>query len=228
MNHKNGLSGAPRAHMRTVARRVRPLAVAAALSLAAAAGAPPTAGAAQTTGTADTSETSDTSDPRRVVTLPPTVAVAFLAEMRGHMRTLDDIMMALADGDFEAAATIADLRLDFGHVMWESLADQGLSDQAIVDMKRAMREAGVGPGQAQGLGPGMGQGGGRGFGRYMPEDFRSMGRLFHQAGAELAVVARAVPADPGPADYATVIEAVQGVTGMCRACHDTFRVVPAE
>lgn len=169
-------------------------------------------------------------DPRRVVELSAEVADAFLEEMRDHMRTLDDIMMALADADFKEVATIADLRLDFGHAMWQSMADQGVDPDQILAMKQAMRERGFGPGQGQGQrqGGGPGAGGGRGMGRFMPDDFRAMGQGFHAAGAELADVARDMPADPAPTDYARILEAVRAVTAQCRACHDVFRVVVRE
>lgn len=172
-------------------------------------------------------------DHRQVVTLPPEVAAAFLTEMRDHMRTLDDIMIALADGAFDEAATIADLRLDFGHRLWDVLRDQGMTDAELLALKQALQETGHGPGRGQGRGMGSGGGGGgggggQGFGRFMPEAFRAMGGAFHEAGAALAETARAVPDQPTAADYAGVLDAVRSVTATCRACHDTFRVVATD
>ena len=134
-------------------------------------------------------------DLREAVTLPPEVKDAFLAEMRGHMGNLDDILLAIAEGDFKAAADIADITMDFGHRMWE--------------------------GQRHG---GQGSGQGRGFGRFMPEAFRAMGQGFHEAAAQFAVKARAVGPNPSAADYQRVLGHLQQITAACRGCHDAFRI----
>jgi len=173
-------------------------------------------------------------DPRMVVTLPGPVAQAFLAEMRGHMRTLDDIMMALADGDYAEAADVADVRLDFGSRVWAMLAEQGMSDSDLAALKERMRAQGFGPGTGGGMGgggmgPGMGGGGrGMGFGRYMPPAVRSMGQAFHAAGGRFAEAARAMPETPSAADLQTLLEALRDVTATCRACHDAVRIEAGE
>jgi hypothetical protein len=46
-------------------------------------------------------------DARTPVHLPPDVRTAFLAEMRVHMESLDDVMAAVAAGDFKDAARLA-------------------------------------------------------------------------------------------------------------------------
>jgi len=170
-----------------------------------------------------------------VVTLPAPIAEAFRAEMRGHMRSLDDILYALSDGDYAEAANVADLRWDFGHRMWEALADQGVSAEEIAQRKAQMREAmrasGMTPGQGMGMGGGagqgmgMGMGGGMGLGRFMPEAIRTMGQGFHQAGQRFAAAARAMGDDPTLEDQRALLGTLQEVTTYCRACHDTFRVV---
>jgi hypothetical protein len=178
-------------------------------------------------------------DLRQPVSLPPEVRDAFLDEMRGHMGNLDDILAALAAGDFQSAADIADITMDFGHRMWESLAAQGLSAEEILAMKKAMRGMGRGMGMGAGQG-GMGQGGagagqggagqggmgqgGRGFGRFMPDDFRAMGMAFHEAASEFAVALRGVGPEPDAADYRMALENLQAVTANCRACHASFRL----
>jgi cytochrome c556 len=46
-------------------------------------------------------------DPRTPIRLPADMRVAFLAEMRTHMDSLDDIIAAIAAADFKAAAKVA-------------------------------------------------------------------------------------------------------------------------
>jgi cytochrome c556 len=46
-------------------------------------------------------------DPRTPVTLPPDIRADFLAEMRRHMDSLDDVLVRLAAGDFKGAAATA-------------------------------------------------------------------------------------------------------------------------
>jgi cytochrome c556 len=46
-------------------------------------------------------------DPRTPIRLPADMRVAFLAEMRTHMDSLDDIIAAIAGADFKAAAKVA-------------------------------------------------------------------------------------------------------------------------
>lgn len=179
-------------------------------------------------------------DPRAAVSLPADVATAFLAEMRTHMANLDDVMAALADEDFKAAASIAELQMTQGHHRWAAMAEEGASDEEIAAAKerfKAMRAArggamgsgsgrGKGMGQGKGMGGGMGMGGmmGPGFGRYIPEDFRAMGDSFHEAAESFAATARSVAPPATPADYQQVLEKLQEVTTSCRACHDAFRV----
>lgn len=155
-------------------------------------------------------------DDRISVDLPADVREQFMAEMREHMATLDDIMLAIGDGDFTDAADIADIKLDFGHRKWEQMADQGMSPAQIIEIKKAMQSAGMAGGQQKGMGQGVG--------RYMPEEFREMGRSFHLAGRELAKVLRSLAMPPKEQDYRRVFVALADVTTSCRGCHDVYRV----
>lgn len=159
-------------------------------------------------------------DPRTVVSLPPEVGAGFLAEMRSHMANLDDIIAALAEDDFAAAARVADIHMTFGHRRWIAMAEGGATEEEIASAKarfEQMRKSHAG--QRRG---GMGMG--PGFGRFMPEDFRAMGALFHEAAASFAETARSVAAAASPADHRAVLGALQEITTACRACHDAFRV----
>jgi len=164
-------------------------------------------------------------DPRTVITLPAPIAEAFRAEMHGHMRSLDDVLYELADGNYEGAANIADVHWDFGHRVWEALEEQGLSPDAIAQRKAEMRAAMEAAGMPMGQGMGMGQGQGMGFGRFMPDAFRTMGQGFHAAGQRFTEQARAMGDSPDAAAVTGLLSTLQEVTGYCRACHDTFRIV---
>jgi hypothetical protein len=156
----------------------------------------------------------EAADDREVITLPPEAREQFLAEMRGHMGNLDDVVAALAAGAFDEAADIAEARMDFGHRMWARMAEQGMSAQEIRRQKETMRKAGVGTGSGRGMGPG----------RYMPEHFRAMMGTMFEAAQDFAGVARGVGDPPTAADYRSVMEALGEVTAHCRGCHEAFRI----
>ncbi|MBT6094143.1 MAG: cytochrome c [Rhodospirillaceae bacterium] len=161
-------------------------------------------------------------DEREPISLPPEVKERFMTEMRGHMGNLDDILAALAEGDFAEAANVAEIHMDFGHSMWSTMMEQGMSAEQILAAKKQMRAKGMGMGQGQGQG--MGHGMGQGMGRFMTEDFRSMGATFHEAATAFATRARQAASPPTAADYKETTEVLQAVTSTCRACHDSFRV----
>jgi cytochrome c556 len=67
-------------------------------------------------------------------------------------------------------------------------------------------------------------GSGAGFGRYLPIEFREMGLAMHEAAADFADVAGAVPAEPRAADWKRTMAALQDISAQCRACHSVFRM----
>ena len=161
-------------------------------------------------------------DPRTAVALPSEVEARFLAEMRTHLAHLDDIVAALAEDDFRQAARIADLHMTMGHHRWARMAEAGASDEEIAAAKARFKEQhAAGSGQA-----GMGMGGG--FGRYMPEDFRAMGAVFHDAAESFAETTRTVATPVSAEDYRAVLAGLQEVTTACRGCHDAFRIETAQ
>ena len=161
-------------------------------------------------------------DFRETVSLPPDVKAQFMAEMRGHMGNLDDILAAITEGDFGEAARIAEIHMDFGHSLWEAMADQGKTDEEIAEMKARFREMGRGPGQGQGAG--LGHGGGGGMGRFMPEPFREIGMEFHAAAGRFAEAAREAEASPTADSYQMLLGGLQEITATCRGCHAAFRL----
>jgi len=158
------------------------------------------------------------SDERKAISLPPDMKDRFLAEMRGHMGNLDDIIAAIAEGEFREAADTAEIQMDFGHSMWSALQESGMSSEQVMQMKKQMQANGMGQGMGQGVGMG------KGMGRQMPDDFRAMGASFHEAAQAFAARARQSENPPSSDDYKGVMEALQGVTAACRGCHEAFRV----
>jgi len=164
-------------------------------------------------------------DPRRVIELPPAVADQLRAEMRDHMDNLDDLVGAVAAGDFADAAEIARTRMRMGHRLDERLADAGYSKTEIEAFRQALRQQGWEPGRGfGGAGPASGIAGAMGPGRYVPDEFRAMGRTFHQAAQDFAATADTVGEPPTVEDYENVLSALQFVTSTCRSCHATWRL----
>ena len=71
------------------------------------------------------STAADDSDPRELVALPAMMQRHMLANMRDHLRAIAQIQEALAGGDFDAAATIAEERIGLS-----SLAAHGAAHMA--------------------------------------------------------------------------------------------------
>jgi len=151
-------------------------------------------------------------DTREAIVLPDQVKEQFRAEMREDMARLDEIIAALAEGAFGEAADVADINLTLGHKMWRRMAAEGATMKEIVAAREEMRQQGM-------LGKGL-----HGIGRFMPEHFRAMGVTMHEAAEEFATNARKAAKPPTAEDYARVLENLQAMTGVCRACHETFRV----
>lgn len=164
-------------------------------------------------------------DPRRVIELPAEVAEQLRAEMRDHMDTLDELVGAVAFGEFDRAADIARTRMRMGHRLDERLKAQGYAEDEIRQFRQALKAQGWEPGRGfGGAGPASGVAGTTGPGRYVPDDFRAMGRTFHQAAQEFAATADAVGDPPTVEDYENVLSAMQFVTSTCRSCHATYRL----
>lgn len=157
-------------------------------------------------------------DSRELVKLPAEVKEKFLTEMRGNLMKIEDIMAAIADGNFKEAANIADLKMGFGHGQMEQMVEAGKSTEEMLARKKEMRS------MRQGGGHGPGHGQGQGMGRYMPKDFRSLGQNLHQALENLAAKARMVGQNPSAKEYQSVAGALENVTNACTSCHQAFRV----
>jgi len=167
-------------------------------------------------------------DDRFLIEVDEATQALLFADMRGLTESLDNLMMALAEGDFEQVARIGEIDLGYGHVKLQAMVEAGATDEQITAMRaqmKANREARAAAGNT-GPGPGMGAlfGIPVGVGQKMPDDFRLMGQAMHGSAEDMATAARAVGETPTAADYQAVLEGVQGITGTCVACHATFRV----
>ena len=159
-------------------------------------------------------------DNRERLNVKPEIQEQLITNMRVQFAHIDDILFALGEGDFGAAADIAAMRMTIGHSRWEQMLEDGatLTDiQAERDkfMKLSSEERAA-------LETTAGHGGG--LGRHMPADFRSMGQAYHEAAGNLAEVLRAAGTPPRAEDYKAAIEALEEVTAACMSCHETYRI----
>ena len=187
--------------------------------------------------TAQTTSPAAAEDTRELIDLAPDIRDRFLAMMREDLVNLNDVVAAVAAGDFEEAARIAERRIGLGHNRIRRLEARGASDEEIAEaiaQIRAMAEKhgtdlphamgrGGGMGGGMGRGGGMG-GGGMGVGRHMPEELRAMGQAFHKTAYPLADAARAVGKDPSSENYRKLFDALGDMTASCLGCHETYRV----
>ncbi len=135
---------------------------------------------------------------RQPVELPADAEAVFRAQMLTHVVSLNDILKALAAGDYEEAARVVD-------------GGMGIARGAGADLTGAAAPGGP-------AGPGLG------YGRYMPERFLELGGRFHAAANDFADLARALPAEPSAAEHQALLGALADVTTQCAACHDSFVV----
>jgi cytochrome c556 len=150
-------------------------------------------------------------DTRAVISMTDAQRDELRAQMRAHLESVQAILAALADSDWDAVGSAA---ASFGPGPGRGMG-QG-----------AGRGQGRGPGQGQGRGEGQGQGRGQGQGHGPMHSFRSalpdgwftFARPMHQA-------MRAI------ADEATsgqrsgeVIAELGRATAQCTACHASFRI----
>ena len=66
---------------------------------------------------------------RKVLVVPEDVKAQFHQEMRSHMAGFDEILSAIAEGDFRGAARIAENGMIFGPNIWVVMADRGMSPE---------------------------------------------------------------------------------------------------
>ena len=163
------------------------------------------------------------SDERQLIDIPPSSQAALLTEMRSLVDNLDEMLSALADGDFDEVSRIADFKMGFGHARWQKLLDEGVSPE---DVQKQVNEMRGKRGKGHGKGHGGGGGGifGQGVGRLMPQEVRAMGQQMHVAAGEVSLAAQKAGDSPTVKDYQAVLSNIQEMTAMCSACHSSFKI----
>ena len=190
-------------------------------------------------------------DPRTLVQMEPQMQHKFLAMMRGFLDSIDDMMSALAEGDFKEVARVAEDDLGPAHELMNKLRAAKVPEEKIAEIRKlvrkrmaAMIEQGGGDSNQMHMGmgrivmqvlgkplPGMQMGAGKkkpqgfgGFGRVLPPEMHQMGMQTHLVAAKIADVAKTVGDKPTAEDYRKVVEAIGELTGQCRACHAAWKL----
>ncbi|MBT7915230.1 cytochrome c [Candidatus Bathyarchaeota archaeon] len=165
--------------------------------------------------------TAASADDRERLDVSPDVQEKLITNMRVQFATLDDILLALGEGDFGTAADIAELRMTMGHTRWEQMLEQGASMADIATERKQFMSLSMQERQKIEK-AGIKHGGG--LGRFMPDDFRGMGQAYHEVAGNLANVLRAAATPPTAENYRKAFEALEEVTATCNSCHETFRI----
>jgi len=191
-------------------------------------------------------------DGRTLVKMDPQMQQQFLAMMRGFLDSVDDMMSALAEGDFKEVARVAGEDLGPAHELMNKLRAAKVPDEKIAEIRKLVRERmakmleeggdpgwmhmGMGRIVMQVLGgpvPGMQMGMGKrkpgaqgfgGFGQVMPPEMHQMGMQMHLISSSIADAAAAVGEKPTAEDYRKVVGAISELTGQCRACHAAWKL----
>ncbi len=166
-------------------------------------------------------------DDRVLLNLDTATQMMLLKDMRGLTESLDSLLAALSEGDFDQVTRLGQINLGFGHDKLMALVESGASDTQIQAMRAKMKanrqareESGVSAATMGGAMFGIP----KGVGQKMPEDFRLMGQAMHAAAEDMVSVVEAIGDTPTVADYQAVLEGVQGITSNCVACHGAFRI----
>lgn len=139
-------------------------------------------------------------DSRQLVNYPPEVRAHALANMRGHLKALADIMNAVANAHYAEAADIADNQLGMNS---SAAAGCQPKDMKMMQMPKTSHL----DHQMQQL---------------MPEEMRVLGQNMHRAANEFAVKAR--DADKNIQNVTEANMALAKIARQCVACHENFRM----
>jgi cytochrome c556 len=162
-------------------------------------------------------------DDRQLIKVDPQIKDRFLAEMRADLGHLNDLMTAIADGNMEETARIAERKMGLAHKRIEKMEQMGASDEQISQFIAKVRQMAENPDidLSKQL---HGRGKGRGIGQFMPEELRAMGQEMHKSAYNIADIARSVKNPPEADGYKKLFSALSDLTALCRSCHDTYRV----
>ena len=166
-------------------------------------------------------------DDRELIELTPELQERLLAEMRQLTYDLDELVAALAEGEFEEVRKIAVLKLGFGHNRAARMLEAGQSEEEVVAAMEPFLAERLKMYEAGSLGQGQGgQRGGMfgGLGQHLPENMRAMGQAMHASAVMLAMSAKKAGENPTVDDYKAVLTDLQGMTSMCAGCHQAFKI----
>ncbi|MCW9035606.1 MAG: hypothetical protein OQJ97_15410 [Rhodospirillales bacterium] len=153
-----------------------------------------------------------------IVDLPPPVKAMLLQEMQDHIDNLDDIMAALAEGDFTEAATIATIRMTKGHKLWEKMESKGKTIEEIMAKQKSI----VGLSRKEMRQKFHGKKDKIAVSQFAPQEFMDMGTEYHNAATAFATDAFKAKKPPTVENYQKAFENIQQMTAMCRVCHDSW------
>ena len=162
-------------------------------------------------------------DDRELINLTPELQDKLLAEMRQLTYDLDELVSALAEGDFQEVRKIAIIKLGFGHNRLQKMLENGKSEEEVVAAMEPFLVKRLKMFESGNMGHGGGGGIG-GLGQHLPEKVRAMGQEMHASAVRLAISAKSAGENPTAADYQSVLSNLQGMTSMCAGCHRAFKI----
>lgn len=149
--------------------------------------------------TAGGAATAEQPPTRQPIEMPADAEAIFRAQMLGHIVSLDAMMQALARGDYERAAQVAEREIVPAREQGVDASGRPAADGAPTE--------------------------GVGIAAHVPERFLEIAADFHAAGERFAMRARSMPTSPSDVEHRALYAAFADVTAQCRTCHDSF-IVP--
>lgn len=145
---------------------------------------------------------STNNDNRQLVVYPPEVRAHALANMRGHLQAVAEVMNALAMSQFVKAADIAQNQLGMNssgaagcHMDGQDSKDMSMSESTHLDHMMS---------------------------RLMPWEMKELGQNMHRSADEFAVLAR--NAGEHGENNTVLLGAFAKVTQQCVTCHASYRL----
>ena len=134
--------------------------------------------------------------------MPAPMEEIFLKNMRGHMESLDLIIAALAEGDLNDAAEIAEAGMGLGGGESRQCDDK---DDGSHDHSAHKHEHKPTAHKA------------KAFGQFMPKEMKMMGMQLHISADKFAAVAR-------EGNVGDAYRSLRNISASCVACHRSFQV----
>jgi len=139
-------------------------------------------------------------DSRQLLNYPPDVRAHALANMRGHLQALAEIMDAFANAKYAEAAEIADKRLGMDSPGATGCRMDGMKMMPMSETTHLDHQMSL----------------------LMPEKMRELGQNMHRAANEFADKAR--DADKDSKNVTAAAVALAKIAQQCVACHESYRM----